>query len=91
MAHFARLESGIVVEVIVINNDTITDRDGNEIEAIGQSFCTDLFGGTWIQTSYNANFRGRFAAGGMTYDPEIDEFVEYKCPELAALDKNDLS
>jgi hypothetical protein len=64
MAHFARIESGIVSEVIVIANDVLLDENGEEQESIGVDFCKNLFGGEWVQTSYNGNFRGRFANPG---------------------------
>lgn len=74
MAHFAKIENGIVQEVIVINNEVLLDENGIEQESIGSQFCTDTFGGTWVQTSYNNNFRGQYAARGMTYDPIADIF-----------------
>ena len=64
MAHFARIESGFVSEVIVIANEVLLDKNGKEQESIGAAFCKDLFGGEWVQTSYNANFRGKFANNG---------------------------
>ena len=75
MAHFCRIEDGIVREIIVVNNEVLKDESGNEQESIGAQFCADTFGGTWVQTSYNGNFRGRFAGAGMTYDPDKDEFT----------------
>jgi hypothetical protein len=75
MAHFAKVENNIVQEVIVVNNEVLLDSEGVEQEALGAAFCEELFGGTWIQTSYNANFRGRYAGVGMIYDPVKDEFV----------------
>jgi hypothetical protein len=75
MAHFCKIEDGIVRQVVVINNEVITDEKGKEQESLGAEFCAELFGGTWIQTSYNGNFRGRFAGAGMTYDPDKDEFT----------------
>jgi hypothetical protein len=46
-----------------------------EQEPLGQKFLTDAgFEGTWLQTSYNGKFRGRFAGTGMIYDPVKDEF-----------------
>lgn len=75
MAHFARIEDNIVQEVIVVNNEVLLDSEGVEQEAIGAAFCKELFGGTWIQTSYNGNFRKHYAGVGMTYDPVADEFV----------------
>ena len=76
MAHFAKINSDNFVErVIVVNNEILLDSEGIEQEALGAAFCEELFGGTWIQTSYNENFRGRYAGIGMKYDPVKDEFV----------------
>jgi hypothetical protein len=74
MAHFARIENNIVQQVIVINNEVLLDENGIEQESIGAQFCADTFGGEWVQTSYNGNFRGKFAGAGMKYDPIKDEF-----------------
>lgn len=68
MAHFARVENGVVSEVIVIANAVILDDNGQEQESIGAVFCNDLLGGEWVQTSYNSNFRGKFANPGDTWD-----------------------
>lgn len=75
MAHFAKIENEIVTQVIVVNNEVITDNNGIEVESIGVQFCHDLFGGEWIQTSYNSNFRGVFAGVGMSYDRANDLFI----------------
>lgn len=75
MAHFARLENNAVCEVIVISNDVLKDANGVEQESIGSQFCHDTFGGEWKQTSYNGNFRGRYAGVGMIYDPVNDVFT----------------
>ena len=82
MAHFARLENGIVVEVIVIANEVLLDENGIEQESIGVEFCHDTFGGNWIQTSYNSNFRGQYAGVGMEYDSAIDEFKVVEIDEI---------
>jgi hypothetical protein len=74
MAHFAKIEDNVVCQVIVVNNDVLKDKNGVEQESIGVKFCADTFGGTWIQTSYNANFRGKFAGTGDIYDPVEDIF-----------------
>jgi hypothetical protein len=68
MAHFARVEDGIVRQVIVVNNEVILDENNVEQESIGAQFCQDTFGGTWVQTSYNANFRGKYAGIGDLWD-----------------------
>jgi hypothetical protein len=75
MAHFARIEDGIVRQVIVVNNEVLKDNNGIEQESIGAQFCQDTFGGTWVQTSYNATFRGKYAGSGDLYDPVLDIFT----------------
>lgn len=76
MAHFAELDStNKVIQVVVVSNQEIIDENGNESEAKGIQFCQSLFGGNWIQTSYNGNFRKRFAAIGSTYDKTKDAFI----------------
>ena len=70
MAHFAQLDDkNIVTRVIVVNNDDITDSNGNEIESIGVAFCQKLLGAdtNWKKTSYNGNIRGNYAGVGHTY------------------------
>jgi hypothetical protein len=76
MAHFAQLSGNVVTQVIVVSNEVIKDENGVEVEQMGIDFCKSLFGGEWIQTSYNSNFRGRYAGVGYTYDKELDEFIE---------------
>ena len=49
MAHFAELDSNnIVLRVIVV---------ADEHEDDGENWCNNFTGGTWKQTSYNANIR----------------------------------
>jgi len=70
MAHFAKVENGIVTEVLVIDQDVID---------------TGLFGdpALWVQTSYNTHggqhpdgrpLRKNYAGIGFTYDAERDAF-----------------
>jgi len=76
MAHFARIENNNVEDVIVISDNVAPDPAPNN-EALGQAFIADVLGlpGTWLQTSYNGNFRGVYAGIGYTYDPDLDVFV----------------
>ena len=79
MAHFAELnETNTVKQVIVVHNNELLDENGNESEQKGIDFCVNLFGGTWIQTSYNGNFRKNFAGVRMIYDPVRDAFIPSK-------------
>lgn len=74
MAHFARIEDGIVQEVIVIDNDNALG-DFPESEHAGITFIASIgLEGQWLQTSYNNNFRGCYAGIGFVYDPETDQF-----------------
>jgi hypothetical protein len=75
MAHFAQIENNLVIQVIVVDNSDILDEQGNESEVIGAQFCTDLLGGTWVQTSYNGNMRKNYASIGDTYDATRDAFI----------------
>ena len=76
MAHFAELDSNnVVLRVIVVANKDTADANGVEKEYIGAAFCERLLGGTWKQTSYNANFRKNYAGIGYTYRADIDAFV----------------
>jgi hypothetical protein len=74
MAHFAQIENGIVVNVIVVNNNELLV-DGIEQEQKGVEFCQSLFGGDWKQTSYNGTIRKQYAGVGFTYDESADVFV----------------
>lgn len=77
MAHFAKVEGGIVTEVLVISQDEID---------------LGLFGdpALWVQTSYNTRggvhynqqgepdgpgLRKNYAGIGYTYDPVLDAFI----------------
>lgn len=76
MAHFAELDNdNLVQRVIVVHNNELLDENGIESEQKGIDFCVNLFGGRWIQTSYNATFRGIYAGIGHTYDEVLDVFV----------------
>jgi hypothetical protein len=76
MAHFAEIGlNNKVLRVIVVNNELLLDENGVEQGAKGAEFCRSLFGGTWLQTSYNANMRKNYASAGFTYDSARDAFI----------------
>ena len=92
MAHFARLdENNIVTMVTVVSNADMVDENGNEIEALGVAVCEAVIGaGPWVQTSYNGNFRKRFAGIGLTYDPVNEVFlIEAPFPSWVLNDQYD--
>lgn len=67
MAHFAKIEDDVVTQVL---------RVPDEHEADGQGYLNSLgLDGEWVQTSYNGNIRGVYAAIGYSYNRELDKFV----------------
>ena len=79
MAHFAEINSdNEVIRVVVVANNELLDDNGDEQESLGVAFCANLFGGTWKQTSYNANIRKNYAGIGFTYDSTRDAFIPPK-------------
>ena len=81
MAHFAKIdENNVVTQVIVVANEDTSDTNGVEVEEIGVAFCKKLLGAdtNWKQTSYNNNFRVRYAGISYTYNEELDAFIPPK-------------
>ena len=67
MSHFAEInENNIVIRVLV---------GDNEMPNEGYDWFVENLGGTWIQTSYNGNFRKNFAGIGFVYDKDRDAFI----------------
>ena len=69
MSHFAKVENGIVANVIVAEQDVID---------------SGIFGHGWVQTSYNTHggqhpegrpLRKNYAGIGYTYDEQRDAFI----------------
>jgi hypothetical protein len=78
MAHFAQIGiDNVVLRVSVVRNEDILDGNGNESEEVGIQFLKSVHGHltNWIQTSYNNNFRYRYAGIGMVYDNQHDVFL----------------
>jgi len=91
MGHFAKIDNNnIVLEVLVIDNDTLNNLPFPESEPVGVAFLTEWSGGytNWKQTSYNANFRKNFAGVGYTYDSVLDAFIPPKLFPSWLLDTN---
>jgi hypothetical protein len=69
MAHFAEIDKdNKVVRVLTVPNEQ--EERGEEFLAVNLNL-----GGRWIQTSYNAKIRGKFAGIGDTYDADKDLFI----------------
>jgi len=68
-AYAARIEDGIVQQVIVI---PYCNDDDADITA----YCNGIgLPGTWLDTSYTGARRGKYAALGDRYDPETDTYT----------------
>jgi hypothetical protein len=87
MAHFVKIVDNIVISGVVVHNNELLV-DGVEVEAKGAEFCTNLFGGTWIQTSFNNRIRKQFAGVGYSYNPSADVFIAPKPFASWTLDSN---
>jgi hypothetical protein len=69
MSHWAELDdNNFVIRVLVGDNN---DPAGDE----GYQLLINLFGGRWVQASYNNNFRGIFPGAGCYYDEIADVFI----------------
>lgn len=76
MAHHAKIENGIVTQVIVtcdVDEDTFADRMLAET------------GEQWVRTSYNGQIRYNYAGIGYVYDSIRDAFIAPK-PECGHLE-----
>jgi hypothetical protein len=86
MAHFAKIEDGIVVQVNVIDEDYFAAN--RETRYTGQ----------WVQTSYNTQggvhllggtpMRKNYAGIGFTYDEDRDAFISPKPFDSWLLDED---
>ena len=73
MAHYALVDDGVVSNVITVANAAIDNLPFPESEPVGVAFIATLpdlaaQSGTWVQCSYNANFRGCYPGLGYTFD-----------------------
>jgi hypothetical protein len=81
MSHYAKIENGIVTQIIVAEQDVID---------------SGLFGTGWIQTSYNTRggqhpegrpLRKNYAGIGFIYDAERDAFIPPKLDDSWTLNE----
>ena len=81
MAHFTRIDkNNIVQSVHVVDNQNLLNEQGVEEEDFGIAYLNKVHGVglTWVQTSYNGNFRKNYAGVGATYDKDRDAFIPPK-------------
>jgi hypothetical protein len=87
MAHFAKVENGVVQQIIVVSNDDCNGGEFPESEPIGQAFIASLgLSGEWLQTSYHANFRGYYAGVNSTFNANLGEYGEFVPPAIIEFD-----
>jgi hypothetical protein len=81
MAHFAKIENGVVRQVIVVNNSDCAGGEYPLSEPIGQDFIAEIgIEGEWLQTSPDGEYRAVYAGIGYTYDGDLDEFIAPTSP-----------
>ena len=87
MAYFAELDNNnVVLRVVVVGNDCVPSDEHID----GETWCINFFkGGTWKQTSYNHNFRKKYAGVGDIYDAAKNKFISPQPYASWALDAND--
>ena len=98
MAHFAELKAmtdptgftsdshQVVQRVVVVGNDCVP----SDMHVDGETWCINFFkGGTWKQTSYNHNFRKKYAGIGDIYDSAKNKFLQQQPFASWSLDASD--
>lgn len=76
-AHAAKIENGVVTQVIVI------PRQEDDRDDLVTAYCNSIgLLGTWLDTSYLGKRRGKYAGIGDRYDAELNEFVAPEPPAV---------
>ncbi len=61
MSSFAKLDDNNMVTEVIKGDPAMTDQEALD-------FITDTYGGSWVQTSFNATIRYNYAGIGYIYD-----------------------
>jgi hypothetical protein len=93
MAHFAEIDSiGKVLRVAVACNQDIANNGGELSEQAAEHFKTvcplSSNGVKWVQTSYNNNFRNKYAYIDCFYNKDLDKFLDPQPYPSWNLDEN---
>ena len=98
MAHFAELiektdptgftsDTHLVVKRVIVVDNAHVESDEH---VSGENWCSTFFGGgTWKQTSYNHNFRKKYAGIGSIYDTAKNKFLGQQPFASWSLDASD--
>jgi len=94
MAHFAEIDlNNKVLRVVVACNQDIANNGGEQSEQAAEHFKTvcplSENGVKWVQTSYNNNFRKKYAGIGHTFDSTKNKFISAQPFASWSLDAND--
>ena len=75
MGYFAKINDGVVIEVISISNDVLGEPTlaFPDTEGAGRAFIANTMKlpGDWRQCSYNSNFRGVYPGMGFGFDGSV--------------------
>jgi hypothetical protein len=71
MAHFAKIENGIVTDVIVAEKELVDTLNGNWVQTSYNTYAG-------VHTSGGTPLRKNYAGIGFTYDEELDAFIPPK-------------
>jgi len=92
MAYFAKLNVNSYVEKVIVVGDDITTSNGplsdNPKHVDGETYCTNLYGGTWKQSPADNEFRKQRAGINSFYDSTKDIFISPKPFTSWVLDSN---
>jgi hypothetical protein len=93
MASFAELdEKNFVLRVIGVSNEVCGEPSCGfpQTEILGKDFIANILnlGTSWVQTSFNNNFRKQYAGIGYSYDETADVFIAPKPFASWLLDEN---
>jgi hypothetical protein len=94
MAHFVEIDlNNIVLRVVRACDNDIANNGGEQSEQAAEHFKTicplSINGVKWIQTSYNNNFRKKYARIGDTFDSTKNKFISPQPFTSWSLDSND--
>jgi hypothetical protein len=94
MAHFAELDlNNKVIRVLTACNQDIANNGGEQSEQASLDFQSknefSENGVKWVQTSYNNNFRKKYAGIGDTFDSVKNKFISPQPYASWSLDAND--
>ena len=76
MALFAQIYDGHVQQIILINDEDISDNNGAVSEEAGAALCNHLYqGGDWVLTSGDGSIRYNAARLGDVFDENRNAFI----------------